>query len=400
MAFSVTLPALGESVTEGTVTRWLKQVGDSVEVDEPLLEISTDKVDTEIPSPAAGILVSISVPEDETVEIGAVLGVIGAPDTAQAPEPAPAPAPAPAAASTPASVPPPEPTPAPAPVQAAAPPVVVEEAVPAPAPVPAASAPAVAAVPAPPVAGTLALRGQTVAMTRIRRIIGDNLKQALLEQAQLTSVVEVDVTVLLRLRNRAKEDFFAREGVKLSPMPFFVKAAAQALKAHPVINARINEGEGTITYFDRENIGIAVDTDRGLMTPVIKDAGDLSTAGIAHATAELAGRARSGHLTPDDVSGATFTISNTGSRGALFDTVIVPPGQAAILGIGATVKRPAAVMIDEDTVGLGVRDMVYLSLSYDHRLVDGADAARYLTAVKAILEAAAFEGDLSPGSRT
>lgn len=237
-------------------------------------------------------------------------------------------------------------------------------------------------------------------MTRIRRIIGDNLKQALLEQAQLTSVVEVDVTVLLRLRNRAKEDFFAREGVKLSPMPFFVKAAAQALKAHPVINARINEGEGTITYFDRENIGIAVDTDRGLMTPVIKDAGDLSTAGIAHATAELAGRARSGHLTPDDVSGATFTISNTGSRGALFDTVIVPPGQAAILGIGATVKRPAAVMIDEDTVGLGVRDMVYLSLSYDHRLVDGADAARYLTAVKAILEAAAFEGDLSPGSRT
>jgi 2-oxoglutarate dehydrogenase E2 component (dihydrolipoamide succinyltransferase) len=232
-------------------------------------------------------------------------------------------------------------------------------------------------------------------MTRIRRAIGNNLKKALLEQAQLTSTVEADVTRLMRLRNRAKDGFLAREGLKLSPMPFFVKAAAQALKAHPVVNARINEAEGTITYFDTENIGIAVDTEAGLMTPVVKAAGDLTVAGLVRAVHDLADRARGGHLTPDDVSGATFTISNTGSRGALFDTVIVPPNQAAILGVGATVRRPGVVRVGDEEV-IGVRDLVHLSLSYDHRLVDGADAARYLTAVKALLESAAFEDDLYP----
>ncbi|WP_065491222.1 2-oxoglutarate dehydrogenase, E2 component, dihydrolipoamide succinyltransferase, partial [Streptomyces sp. PTY087I2] len=238
------------------------------------------------------------------------------------------------------------------------------------------------------------LRGQTVKMTRMRKVIGDNMMKALHSQAQLTSVLEVDITKLMKLRNQAKAAFAAREGVKLSPMPFFVKAAAQALKAHPVINARINEDEGTITYFDSENIGIAVDAEKGLMTPVIKGAGDLNIAGIAKKTAELAGKARGGGLTPDDMSGATFTISNTGSRGALFDTVIVPPNQAAILGIGATVRRP--VVIDHPDLGetIAVRDMTYLSLSYDHRLVDGADAARYLTSVKAILEAGEFEVEL------
>ncbi|MFH8442986.1 2-oxo acid dehydrogenase subunit E2 [Streptomyces sp. NPDC018026] len=388
MAFSVTLPSLGESVTEGTVTRWLKQVGDTVEADEPLLEVSTDKVDTEIPSPAAGVLTSIAVAEDETVEIGAELAVIGAPDAAPAPAaPTPADAPPPAAppaAEAPVPVPVPAPAPAPAPTVNPAP-------APAPTPVP-------VPVPEATVSEASALRGQTVGMSRVRRIIGENLKKALLEQAQLTSVVEVDVTRLMRLRELVKEDFLAREGVKLSPMPFFVRAAAQALKAHPVVNARINEGEGTITYFDHEDVGIAVDTEKGLMTPVIKGAGDLSIAGIARTTAELATRARSGHLTPDDVSGATFTISNTGSRGALFDTVIVPPGQVAILGIGATVKRPAVVTTDEDSAVLGIRDMVHLALSYDHRLVDGADAARYLTSVKAILETAAFGGDLFTGT--
>ncbi|MER7112469.1 2-oxoglutarate dehydrogenase, E2 component, dihydrolipoamide succinyltransferase, partial [Streptomyces sp. NPDC000229] len=259
------------------------------------------------------------------------------------------------------------------------------------APAPAAAAPAAAKAPA---LETSPLRGQTVKMTRMRKVIGDNMMKALHSQAQLTSVVEVDITKLMKLRGRAKDAFAAREGVKLSPMPFFVKAAAQALKAHPVINARINEDEGTITYFDSENIGIAVDAEKGLMTPVIKGAGDLNIAGIAKKTAELAGKARGGGLTPDDMSGATFTISNTGSRGALFDTVIVPPNQAAILGIGATVKRP--VVINHPDLGetIAVRDMTYLSLSYDHRLVDGADAARYLTAVKAILEAGEFEVDL------
>ncbi|MDX3430080.1 2-oxoglutarate dehydrogenase, E2 component, dihydrolipoamide succinyltransferase, partial [Streptomyces sp. ME01-18a] len=260
----------------------------------------------------------------------------------------------------------------------------------------AAPAPAAAAAPAAKAAPKLEaspLRGQTVKMTRMRKVIGDNMMKALHSQAQLTTVLEVDITKLMKLRNQAKESFAAREGVKLSPMPFFVKAAAQALKAHPVVNARINEDEGTITYFDSENIGIAVDAEKGLMTPVIKGAGDLNIAGIAKKTAELAGKARGGGLTPDDMSGATFTVSNTGSRGALFDTVIVPPNQAAILGIGATVKRPAVIETAEGTV-IGVRDMTYLSLSYDHRLVDGADAARYLTTVKAILEAGEFEVEL------
>ncbi|MCH5677194.1 2-oxoglutarate dehydrogenase, E2 component, dihydrolipoamide succinyltransferase, partial [Streptomyces gilvus] len=260
----------------------------------------------------------------------------------------------------------------------------------------AAPAPAAAAAPAAKKAPTLEaspLRGQTVKMPRIRKVIGDNMVKALHEQAQLSSVVEVDVTRLMKLRAKAKDSFAAREGVKLSPMPFFVKAAAQALKAHPVINAKINEAEGTITYFDTESVGIAVDSEKGLMTPVIKHAGDLNIAGIAKATAELAGKVRGNKITPDELSGATFTISNTGSRGALFDTIIVPPGQVAILGIGATVKRPAVIETEEGTV-IGVRDMTYLTLSYDHRLVDGADAARYLTAVKAILEAGEFEVEL------
>ncbi|MDF9812749.1 2-oxoglutarate dehydrogenase dihydrolipoamide succinyltransferase (E2 component) [Streptomyces sp. SPB162] len=250
----------------------------------------------------------------------------------------------------------------------------------------AASAPKAALVASP-------LRGQTVKMTRMRKVIGDNMMKALHSQAQLTSVVEVDITKIMQMRNKAKDAFAQREGVKLSPMPFFVKAAAQALKAHPVVNARINEDEGTITYFDSENIGIAVDSEKGLMTPVIKGAGDLNIAGISKRTAELAGKVRASKISPDELSGATFTISNTGSRGALFDTVIVPPNQAAILGIGATVKRPVVIETAEGTV-IGVRDMTYLALSYDHRLVDGADAARYLTAVKEILEAAEFETEI------
>ncbi|UUU34466.1 2-oxoglutarate dehydrogenase, E2 component, dihydrolipoamide succinyltransferase [Streptomyces sp. CA-210063] len=466
----VVLPALGESVTEGTVTRWLKEVGDSVEADEPLLEVSTDKVDTEIPAPTSGVLLEITVAEDETAEVGAKLAVIGAPGAAPAAAPAPAaPAPAPAAAApapaapAPAPAAPPAPAPAPAPAAPAAPapaPAAAAPAAPAPAPAPVAPAPAAvpaaakatdegayvtplvrklaaengvdlgavkgtgvggrirkqdviaaaeaakaaAAAPAPTTAAAPAakkapaleaspLRGQTIKMPRIRKVIGDNMVKALHEQAQLSSVVEVDVTRLMKLRARAKDAFAAREGVKLSPMPFFVKAAAQALKAHAPVNAKINEGEGTITYFDTENIGIAVDSEKGLMTPVIKHAGDLNIAGIAKATAELAGKVRANKITPDELSGATFTISNTGSRGALFDTIIVPPGQVAILGIGATVKRPAVIETEEGTV-IGIRDMTYLTLSYDHRLVDGADAARYLTAVKAILEAGEFEVEL------
>ncbi|WP_411078680.1 2-oxoglutarate dehydrogenase, E2 component, dihydrolipoamide succinyltransferase [Streptomyces sp. cmx-18-6] len=463
----VTLPALGESVTEGTVTRWLKEVGEEVAEDEPLLEVSTDKVDTEIPAPVAGVLLEIVVAEDETAEVGAKLAVIGAPGAAPKQEAPKAEAPkaeapkaeapkaeepkqeapqaeAPKAEQPKQEAPKAEAPKAEAPQQAApaAPAAPAQPAQAAPsgddgayvtplvrklasennvdlgsvkgtgvggrirkqdvvAAAEAAKAAAAAPAPAAPAAAKAApkleaspLRGQTVKMTRMRKVIGDNMMKALHSQAQLTSVVEVDITKLMKLRNQAKAAFAAREGVKLSPMPFFVKAAAQALKAHPVVNARINEGEGTITYFDSENIGIAVDAEKGLMTPVIKGAGDLNIAGISKKTAELAGKARGGGLTPDDMSGATFTISNTGSRGALFDTVIVPPNQAAILGIGATVRRP--VVIDHPDLGetIAVRDMTYLSLSYDHRLVDGADAARYLTSVKAILEAGEFEVEL------
>ncbi|MEV5172470.1 2-oxo acid dehydrogenase subunit E2 [Streptomyces flaveolus] len=397
MTITVTLPALGESVTEGTVTRWLKQVGERVETDEPLLEVSTDKVDTEIPSPATGVLLSIAVAEDETAEVGAELAVIGTADAVPAAAPAPpaeVPQAAPAPSPAPAPVPVPVPVPVPAPVAPVSTPTPEPMSAP-PAPAPVAPVSPAPTVPTAPAAQESVLRGRTVRMTRIRKAIGDNLKKALLEQAQLTSTVEADVTRLMRLRNRAKDGFQAREGLKLSPMPFFVKAAAQALKAHPVVNARINEAEGTITYFDTENVGIAVDTENGLMTPVIKAAGDLSVTGIARAVHDLADRARSGHLTPDDVSGATFTISNTGSRGALFDTVIVPPNQAAILGVGATVRRPAVVRSAGEEV-IGIRDLVHLSLSYDHRLVDGADAARYLTTVREILESAAFDDDLYP----
>ncbi|QSY47878.1 2-oxoglutarate dehydrogenase, E2 component, dihydrolipoamide succinyltransferase [Streptomyces griseocarneus] len=459
----VVLPALGESVTEGTVTRWLKEVGETVEADEPLLEVSTDKVDTEIPAPVSGTLLEILVGEDETAEVGAKLAVIGAagaaPAAAAAPAaPAPAAAPAPVAAPAPAAPAPAPAAPAPAPAAPAAPVAAPAPAAPAPAPVapaapkaPAAAAPATdgayvtplvrklaaeagvdlttvagtgvggrirkqdviaaaeaakaapapvaaaapaAAAPKAPALEASPLRGQTVKMPRMRKVIADNMMKALHGQAQLTSVVEVDITKIMRMRNKAKDAFAAREGVKLSPMPFFVKAAVQALKAHPVINARINEDENTITYFDSENVGIAVDSEKGLMTPVIKGAGDLNIAGIARKTAELAGKVRSSKISPDDLAGATFTISNTGSRGALFDTVIVPPNQVGILGIGATVKRPVVINHPELGETIAIRDMTYLALSYDHRLVDGADAARYLTTVKQILEAAEFETEI------
>jgi 2-oxoglutarate dehydrogenase E2 component (dihydrolipoamide succinyltransferase) len=237
------------------------------------------------------------------------------------------------------------------------------------------------------------LRGQTVKMPRIRKLIADNMMKALHSQAQLSTVVEVDVTRVMKLRARAKDAFAAREGVKLSPMPFFVQAAAEALKAHPSVNARLND-DGTITYHDVENVGIAVDSEKGLMVPVIKEAGNLNLAGLARKTAELAQKVREGGLGPDDMSGGTFTISNTGSRGALFDTIIVNYPQVAELGIGATVRRPMVVNHPDLGETIAIRDMVYLTLSYDHQLVDGADAARYLSDVKARLEAGEFEGEL------
>jgi 2-oxoglutarate dehydrogenase E2 component (dihydrolipoamide succinyltransferase) len=517
MSVAVNMPQLGESVTEGTVTRWLKKEGEHVTVDEPLLEVSTDKVDTEIPSPASGILRGITVDEDETVAVGAQLaqieeeGADAGPPEAEPPAAAPAaaysepPAP-PAPAATPAQDQPPAaaapsawswnaPAPPPA-APAYAPPAAATPIAPDPAPAFPAPAPSAAAVGAAPadsypeptplptggeapyvtplvrklaaehsvsldaVAGTgvggrirkqdvleaaraqraaeaaeaaaaqaaaaqaaaaqpaaapaaapvapagahapagspedqlaaSALRGTTERMSRPRQVIAKRMVESLQTSAQLTTVVEADVTNIARLRDRAKPAFEAREGVKLTFLPFFAQAAVEALKAHPKLNAVI-DGE-QVTYHDAEHLGIAVDTDRGLMVPVIHRAGDLNIGGLARKIAELASRTRSGHVGPDELSGGTFTLTNTGSRGALFDTPIINQPQVAILGIGTVVRR--AVVVEDPSLGevIAVRSMVYLALTYDHRLVDGADAARFLSAVKGRLEEGSFEAEL------
>jgi pyruvate dehydrogenase E2 component (dihydrolipoamide acetyltransferase) len=565
MPVSVTMPRLGESVTEGTVTRWLKQEGDQVSADEPLLEVSTDKVDTEVPSPATGILTSIKVAEDETVEIGVELAVISeegeaggdqaggdqaggdqaggdqaggdqaggdqadqgssapapqpdaqaeaqaAPEQqeqdrqpqhaqdqqpadqstaapAQQQEPQPQPAPSQPAPSQPAPYQPaqsqpaaqaPQAPPAPAappPTPAAPPPAAPPPAAPAPQAPPAAApagadddevagtyvtplvrklasehgidlntltgtgvggrirksdvlsaataaaqaraeAEAEAAKPAPtqPAAGQPAaasaaatgpagggssaaqavqLRGQTVKLSRLRQVIAARMVESLQVSAQLTTVVEVDVTRIARLRDAAKADFERREGVKLSFLPFFAIATVEALREHPNVNCSVDTEAGTVTYHDAEHLGIAVDTERGLLVPVIHNAGDLNLGGTARKIADLAERTRTNKVSPDELGGGTFTLTNTGSRGALFDTPIINQPQVGILGTGAVVKRP--VVISDPNLGetIAVRSMVYLALSYDHRIVDGADAARFLTTMKSRLEAGDFERDL------
>ena len=485
---TVTMPALGESVTEGTITRWLKAEGDEVAVDEPLLEVSTDKVDTEIPSPVAGTLSKILVQEDETVPVGADLAVVGggdggsqsAPAAESAPAEAPAESPAPqeepkqeapkqeepkqeAPAEQKSDAPaqqeaaPDEPAPsqgevaqaaapapqAQAPAASAAPatsgdegqdasayvtPLVrkiasengidlasikgtgvggrirkqdvlaAAEAAKAPAEAPAAAAasPAASAPAQPSGSGAASsdsgLRGTTQPMTRLRKVIAKRMVESLQTSAQLTTVVEVDVTKIARLRDRAKGDFARREGTKLSFLPFFTLAAIEALKAHPTVNASI-EGDNVI-YHGSENVGMAVDTDKGLLVPVVKNAGDLNIAGLSRNIAELAERTRTNKIMPDDLAGGTFTITNTGSRGALFDTPIINQPQVAILGTGAVVKRPVVVRDADGGETIAIRSMVYLALSYDHRIVDGADAARFLTTVKERLEEGAFEADL------
>jgi pyruvate dehydrogenase E2 component (dihydrolipoamide acetyltransferase) len=531
MSVSVSMPQLGESVTEGTVTRWLKKEGERVEVDEPLLEVSTDKVDTEIPSPASGILRAISVDEDETVAVGAQLAVIedsetsgsaasaddsppaaAAPQSSSQGQPAPAassfgsqpnyappaqpapPAPAPSAPASqaPGYAPPPAygaPSPAYGQPSQAAPHVEAQpsapsdqngsavapasggqaasgEEYPAPTPLPAGGdAPYVtplvrklaaehavnledvtgtgvggrirkqdvieasraqrAAQPAPPAQPETpqpqspqpaqetrtyqetqpapaaaarptvvpsSLRGTTQRMSRPRQVIAQRMVESLHVSAQLTTVVEADVTAIARLRDRAKDDFEAREGVKLTFLPFFALAAVEALKVHPKLNAVIDGDQ--VTYHDAEHVGIAVDTERGLMVPVIHSAGDLNIGGLARKIGDLAQRTRSGHVGPDELAGGTFTLTNTGSRGALFDTPIINQPQVAVLGTGTVVKRPVVVTDPAFGEVIAVRSMVYLALTYDHRLVDGADAARFLNTVKSRLEEGAFEAEL------
>ena len=496
---SVVLPAMGESVTEGTVTRWLKQVGDPVEVDDPLVEVSTDKVDTEIPSPVAGTLLKISAGEDETIEVGGELAVIGEAEAAgSAPEPEPAktepaktepaqpePAEAEPAHTQPETTQPettqPEPQPEktqPAPAAAAprqseptqsapaapaAPPAgqapespswqpqstpsatsyvtpvirklaadagvdlatvsgtgvggrirredvtaaaqaakeAAEAATKAAAnPAPPAGAPAAparsggSATKAEPSAAASALIGTTVKMPRIRQSIAKNMLAGLRTAAQLTTVIEVDATRIAALRTRAKAGFAAREGVSLSFLPFFVKAAVEALKAYPVVNSSVAEDLKEITYHGSVNLGVAVDTPRGLIVPVIQRADDLNISGIARRIADLAARTRDNKIGPDELSGGTFTITNTGSVGALFDTPIFVPPQSAILGTGAIVKRPMVIADADGNDVIAVRSMAYLALSYDHRSIDGADASRFLQAVRRRVEAGDFEGEL------
>ena len=464
----VVLPALGESVTEGTVTRWLKKVGDTVAVDEPLVEVSTDKVDTEIPSPVAGVLQQILVQEDETIEVGAVLAVVGDGAAAEAPAPAaapPAPAPeeaapvepeAPAAPAAPAAVTP-APTP-PAPVAAppaapapVSPPAPVAAPVAPPAPVAAApatpavasesesdpnyvtpivrklasdmgvdlahvtgtgiggrirkedviaagsqtSTPAASTAAAPAATSQVApspLRGTSEPMSRLRKVLAERAVASMQQSAQLTTVVEVDVTAVAQLRDRVKADFLTKTGNKLSFMPFFTLAAAEALRAHPKINSTA-EGD-SVVYHDGENISFAVDTERGLLTPVLRNTASMTIAELARQIADMAERTRNNQLKPDELSGGTFTVTNTGSRGALFDTPVVFLPQSAILGTGIVTKRPAVVKDASGNEAIAIRSMVYLALSYDHRIIDGADASRYLSDVKMRLEAGAFEPNL------
>ncbi len=466
----VILPALGESVTEGTVTRWLKKVGDMVSADEPLLEVSTDKVDTELPAPSSGMLLEIRVLEDETAEVGQTLGIIGTPAPAGAPAPAPTPAPEtePVVAAAPEPVAAPEPAPAPSTEVPASPeapsagahagaapsdlyvtplvrklaaqsgvdlstvrgtgvggritkqdifdathrpagavptapaaPIAAAVAAPAaaapapaaapaaPAAAPAAVAPAAAAAPATSAAGS-----RTEKMTRLRKVIAERMVESLHVSAQLTTVVEADVTRIAALRAKHKNSFQAREGVKLSFMPFFAKAIIEALKAFPVVNASIDQTAGTVTFHDAIHLGIAVDTERGLLVPVVRDADDLNLGGLGRKIADVAERTRTNKVSPDELSGGTFTITNTGSRGALFDTPIVNQPQVAILGLGAIVRRPVVVVDETGADSIAIRSMVYLALTYDHRLVDGADAARFLTTLKARLESGDFEAEL------
>ena len=422
----ITMPALGESVSEGTVTRWLKNVGDSVAVDEALLEVSTDKVDTEIPSPVAGTLLAIDVAVDSTVPVGARLGLIGA--TGAAPVAAPvAPTPAPVAVAPVVAAPivqapaPVAPAPVTQPADAYVTPLVRKlanelgvnlanvkgtgiggrirrediEALSKPA-APTYVAPASSSATTPAakaaVVAVSPLRGTTVTMSRLRKVIAARMVESLQVSAQLTTVIEVDVTKISRLRDKAKASFEAREGVKLSFLPFFSVAVCEALKQHPVLNSSV-EGD-QITYHGAEHLGIAVDTERGLLVPVIANAGDLNMGGIARKISDLAARTRDNKVTPDELGGGTFTITNTGSRGALFDTPIINQPQVAILGLGAVVKRPMVVRGEDGGETIAIRSMVYLGLSYDHRVVDGADAARFLVTLKERLEGGAFESDL------
>ena len=439
---NVLLPQLGESVTEGTITRWLKNVGDKVSIDEAIVEISTDKVDTEIPSPSAGVISEIRVAQDQVALVGAILAVISTSASAAVS----APAPSAPVVSTPAPVIAPP---------VATPQVVAPQIVNTPAPIvfnnsqtaandsfttpivrklakeqgvdlsqikgtgingrvrkddvlnvaksnvaPTSQSPSPVATTQPQAASTSApvaqesVLGRVEQTSRLRRIIAERMVQSLHISAQLTSVIEVDVTKIASLRNKVKESFVAREGIKLSFLPFFAKVSIESLNEFPIVNATISEDASQITYSDAVHLAVAVDTPRGLLVPVIRNAGDLTIAGLARKIQDVANRTRDNKVTPDELSGGTFTLTNTGSRGSLFDTPIINQPQVAILGTGAVVKKPVVVKGEDGSDQIAIRQMVYLALTYDHRIVDGADAARFLSSMKLRLEEANFESEL------
>jgi 2-oxoglutarate dehydrogenase E2 component (dihydrolipoamide succinyltransferase) len=346
----VRLPGLGEGVTEATITRWLKAVGDPVEPDEALLEVATDKVDTEIPAPAAGILMQIVESEDAVVAVGAVVARLGiaasADETADVPVP---PRPVPDSISAPA--------------QAASP---------------------TSECPAQPDVGAGADRVEK--LPRIRRTIARRMVESLQTAAQLTTVVEADLTLVAIRRAEMKQQFHERTGARLSYLPFIAAAAVDALAEHPIINATVNADCSEVTYHGSVHLGMAVDSPKGLMVPVIRDAQHRGVVQMATTIASAAAAVRDGSIAPDDLSGGTFTITNTGSRGALFDTPIINQPQSAILGVGAVTDRLVPERDSDGALLIRIRPMAYLSLTYDHRLIDGADAARYLTSVRTRLE--------------
>ena len=455
----VPMPALGESVTEGTITRWLKEVGEEVEVDEPLVEVSTDKVDTEIPSPVAGVLLEQLAAEDDEVEVGAPLARIGSGDASaddsadeeaapQDEEPKEdkaqeeAPKEEPKKEETKAEEAPKE-EPKKEPKKEADKPAetktqsvkgisrpnagayvtplvrklarekgvdldtvegtgiggrIRKEDV-----LNATSSSSAAATSAPAAKGphkveipedVKKLRGTTQKASRIRQTIATRMRESLQNSAQLTQVIEVDMTRVARLRKQHKDAFQNAHGVKLTFLPFFAKAVVEALQVHPKVNAQYDVDAKEITYFDHENLAIAVDTERGLLVPVVKDAGGMSLAELSKSIDDIAERTRSGKIGPDELSGGTFTITNIGSVGALFDTPIINAPQMGILGTGVITKRPVVVKTADGEESIAIRDMVYLPLTYNHELVDGADAGRFLQTIKARLEEGNFEADL------
>jgi pyruvate dehydrogenase E2 component (dihydrolipoamide acetyltransferase) len=441
---NILLPQLGESVTEGTITRWLKNVGDSVSIDEAIVEISTDKVDTEIPSPVAGIISEIKVSQDQIAAVGAVIAVISTNSSSHNSNPAPTavapvlqiPTPAPKSEPINSQV---VTTPAQVATVFATTPTQSKDAYSTPivrklakekgidlstisgtgvngrikkedldrTSVTINASPQVAAAPVihdadakqniPKSAGAVTeqpLQGKVEQTTRLRRVIAERMVQSLHISAQLTSVIEVDVTKIALLRNKVKDSFVTREGVKLTFLPFFAKVSIDCLKEFPIVNSTMSSDATQIAYSDAVHLAVAVDTPRGLLVPVIRDAGSLSIAGLAKKIQDVANRTRDNKVTPDELSGGTFTLTNTGSRGALFDTPIINQPQVAILGTGAVVKRPVVVAGEDGSDQIAVRQMVFLSLTYDHRIVDGADAARFLSSMKVRLEEANFESAL------